>query len=71
MSVTQMARRLAVTVKTLRKRAGLSQNALAKKAKLTQAAISMLETGAIADPKVSVIKQLARALGVSPMRLLR
>jgi transcriptional regulator with XRE-family HTH domain len=53
-----------------RERAGLSQDALADKARMHRNAIALLEAGK-RDPKVSTVAKLAKALGVSASELLK
>ena len=53
----------------LRKRAGLSQRALAERAKVSRHTISRLEQGAIA--RYTTIALLAATLHVTPARLIR
>jgi transcriptional regulator with XRE-family HTH domain len=50
-------------IKELRKRQGLSQQELASKAKMTQAALSQIENGK--RPGTETLKKLSSALGVS------
>lgn len=54
---------------TLRKRAGLSQRALAERARVSRHTISRLEQGAIA--RYTTIALLAATLHVTPARLIR
>lgn len=44
---------------------GLTQAELARKAKITDEYVSMLETGAKRNPSLAVLQRLAKALGVS------
>jgi len=55
---------LAARVKRLREAAGLSQQALAMAAGLSISVVTQLEQGAKADPRISTVAALARALGV-------
>ena len=66
MTASTMARR----VKRLREAKGLSQRALASKAKVTQGLIHQLETGMIQDVRSQVVVRLAKALGVPVTELL-
>lgn len=59
---------LALIVRALRKRAGMSQMDLAKKAKVSQSSVSRLEKGS--DVTLSVVKQIAVALETSEALLL-
>jgi transcriptional regulator with XRE-family HTH domain len=61
----QMAKRL----KTLRRRRGLTQEALAAKAGLSRTYLARLET-ARQDPTLSTLVKLAKALGVRVAALL-
>jgi transcriptional regulator with XRE-family HTH domain len=65
-----MATRLGMTLKRLRIKAGLTQDGLARKAGVTYAYISMLESGAKKNPSLVLVKKLAKALGVSVADLL-
>ena len=67
MPASAMGRR----VKRLREAQGMSQRALAGKAKVTQGLIHQLETGAIQDVRSRVVVKLAKALGVPVTELLR
>ncbi len=60
-----MGRRL----KRLREAQGLSQYALAKKAKISRVHVATLERGE-SDPTVGMVTKLARALGVPVTELL-
>jgi transcriptional regulator with XRE-family HTH domain len=51
-------------LKQLREAAGLSQYALAQKAKISKQAINQLEKG-VSEPGWETVRKLARALGVS------
>jgi transcriptional regulator with XRE-family HTH domain len=57
-------RTLAMKLKILRTQHGLSQAAVAKQVKVTQAYIAMLESGAFRNPTLDVLKKLAKALKV-------
>jgi transcriptional regulator with XRE-family HTH domain len=52
-------------VKQLRAAAGMSLQQLATKAGLSMSGVVQIETGTIPDPRLSTVKALARALGVS------
>jgi len=62
--------RLAMRIKQLRKRCGLTQEALARSARVSLAYIGRLETGHH-DPKLSTLRKLAKALGVPVTALVR
>jgi transcriptional regulator with XRE-family HTH domain len=59
-----MATRLGRTIKRLRLAQGLTQVELAKKARLSQAFVSELETGSRASLALPYAVQLAKALSV-------
>ena len=61
--------RVAKRLKTLRRRRGLTQQALAAKAGLSRTYLARLET-ARQDPTLSTLVKLAKALGVPVSRLL-
>jgi transcriptional regulator with XRE-family HTH domain len=61
--------RMAKRLKTLRRRRGLTQEALAAKAGLSRTYLARLET-ARQDPTLSTLVKLAKALGVPVTRLL-
>ena len=53
-----------MTVKQLRARRGLTQAALAQRAKVSQAFIAQLETGVEDNPTLITLRRLAKALKV-------
>ena len=57
-------------VKRLREAKGLTQAELAKKAKVTQPYITMLESGHRKEPSLATLRRLAKALGVPVTELL-
>ena len=57
-------------MKRRREAKGLSQRALAIKAKVTQGLIHQLETGVVQDVRSQVVVKLAKALGVPATELL-
>ena len=61
---------IGTTLQALRRRAGMTQEQLAKKAGISRATIIKLESGAEANPKVDTIADLEAALGVAPGSLL-
>ena len=65
-----MSPRFATMLRRLRKSKGMSQAALAKKAKVPQGYISELEAGRKKTPGLDVLQRLARALGVKVTELL-
>jgi len=62
--------RLKVRVRTLRRERRMTQEELAKKARVTRDYISQLETGLRDNPSLPVLRRLAKALGVSAGELL-
>jgi transcriptional regulator with XRE-family HTH domain len=52
-------------LKAARERAGLTQNALARRARMTASQVSQVESGKRVDPQFSTVARLAIALGVS------
>ena len=57
-------------LRRLREAKGLTQTELAKRAKITDEYVSMLESGAKRNPSFEVLKRLAKALGISVGELL-
>jgi transcriptional regulator with XRE-family HTH domain len=62
--------RLNVKLYTWRRERGMTQEELAKKAKVTKFYISQLEIGIRDNPSLPVLQRLAKALGVSAGELL-
>ncbi len=62
-------RRLGMKIRRRRLQRGLSQEALAKKARISRGYLARLEIGRH-DPTVGTLKRLAKALGVPVTRLL-
>jgi transcriptional regulator with XRE-family HTH domain len=54
-----------MVLKRLREARGLTQQALADKAKVTDAYIAQLETGVRTNPTIDTLKKLAKALKVT------
>jgi transcriptional regulator with XRE-family HTH domain len=52
-------------LKQLRKAAGLTQQGLAMKAGLSVSAVVQIENGTIPDPRISTLRALAKAMGVT------
>ncbi len=52
-------------LREMRVAAGLTQQALAMQAGLSVSAVVQIESGKVPDPRVSTLKALAKALGVS------
>ena len=63
-------RMLAMRLKQVRRRRGLTQAALAKKVKLSGAYVARLEQG-LHDPPLSTVAKLAKALKVTLAELVR
>ncbi len=63
-------RRLATVLRTLREERNLTQEELAKRAKVTRSYIAVLEAGHKKNPSVAIVRKLARALGVPVGELL-
>ena len=64
------SRRLATVLRQLREDRKLTQEELAKRAKITRSHLSLLEAGYRKNPSLDVLKRLARALGVPVTGLL-
>ena len=64
------AKGLARVVRRLRVQKGLSQVALAKKARVSQGYVAQMEGGVSKNPTLEVLKRLAKALGVPVTELL-
>ncbi len=62
--------RLGSVLKALRQAKGWTLEDLARRAKVTNAYISLLETGKKKNPSLAVLKRLAKALGVGVEKLL-
>jgi transcriptional regulator with XRE-family HTH domain len=58
-------------LKRLREERGLTQEALAKKARVHRVYVAQLETGAKDNPSLAVAQRIARALGVAVTDLLK
>lgn len=63
-------KRLSRVIKTLRQEKGLSQKALAEQCGVTDAYITMLESGKRKNPSLEILKKLSKALGVPVTELL-
>ncbi len=61
---------LARVVKQLREQKGLTQEALARKARVTQGYVAQLEGGWRKNPSLPTLRRLAKALGVPVTALL-
>jgi len=56
---------LAANIKKYRKKTGLTQEALARKADISYNTIIKIESKGITDPRMGTLKKLATALGIS------
>lgn len=56
---------IAVNMKKFRKKLGISQDALSKKANITFHTIAKIEAGSTPDPRIETVKKIAEALEVS------
>ncbi len=64
-------RRLGRVLKELRETRGLTQDQLAKKAKVTQAYVALLEAGVKKNPTLATLRRIAKALKVEVGDLLK
>lgn len=58
-------------IKKFRKIKGLTQEALARKARIPYTTLAKLESSVVKRPSVQVVSKIARALGVSIERLIK
>lgn len=65
-----MARTMSAVLRTLRLSKRLTQEQLARRAKIARGYLAGLESGARKNPSLPVLRRLARALGVSVTELL-
>lgn len=68
---TETLRAIATNLRRLRRKAGLSQDALAEAAALAQPRISEIERMVIGNPELKTLEAIAGALGVSVSQLTR
>jgi transcriptional regulator with XRE-family HTH domain len=61
----------AMNLKTIRTACGLTQVALAKKAKMQQTYIAQLETGTENNPTLDTLRRLAKALKITVAELVQ
>ncbi|HWO92963.1 MAG TPA: helix-turn-helix transcriptional regulator [Methylomirabilota bacterium] len=61
---------MATMLKMKRREKGLTQDELAKRAKLTKPYLSQLENGVRKNPSLPALKRIAKALGVPVTELL-
>lgn len=62
--------KIANNIKKYREKAGLTQEALARKADISYNTIIKLETSGIKDPRVSTMNKIAKALNVNINKLI-
>ncbi len=60
-----------VMLRKLRRKKGLTQSELCRKAKLSQPYLALLETGEKTNPSLAILQRLAKALGVPITELLQ
>ena len=63
--------KIAENIKKLKKEQGLSQSDLCKKADLAYHTIAKIESGSTPDPRISTVKKIAEALGVTLEKLIQ
>jgi transcriptional regulator with XRE-family HTH domain len=61
--------RLSDNLRHARRDAGLSQAELAKRSGVGTATVARIEAGAIDNPRLNTLRDLARALGIDPRDL--
>ncbi|OGL26568.1 MAG: hypothetical protein A3G44_15680 [Candidatus Rokubacteria bacterium RIFCSPLOWO2_12_FULL_73_47] len=62
---------LGATIRRLRRTRGLSQEELARAARVTREYVTMIERGARRNPSLAILGRVARALGVPVGELLK
>jgi len=70
LTISVSPKRLSRVIKTLRQGKGLSQKELADQVGVTDAYITMLESGKRKNPSLDIQRKLAKALGVPVTELL-
>lgn len=68
--ISMRHREIAEQVRVWREHRGLSQRALAKAAGVSPVLATKIESGAIADPRLSTLRKLAKALDVTVAELI-
>lgn len=63
--------KIAINLKRIKKNKGLSQSDLCKKTGLAYHTIAKIENGATSDPRISSLKKIAEALGITIDEFLR
>jgi transcriptional regulator with XRE-family HTH domain len=64
------SKRLATVLRTLRDQNEMTQEDLAKRAKVARSYVALIESGRKKNPSLEILKRLARALGVPVTELL-
>ena len=57
--------KIAANIKKYRKKLGISQDVLSKRANLAFHTIAKIEAGSTPDPRIETVKKIADALGVT------
>jgi transcriptional regulator with XRE-family HTH domain len=57
-------------IRTARKAAGMTQEAVARRTDLSLQAVGDIERGIVRDPHISSLRQIARALGIPVTQML-
>jgi transcriptional regulator with XRE-family HTH domain len=70
LEVTMYPKQIGTMLRELRAAKGLTQEDLAKKAKVTRSYVAMLETVGKKNPSIQVLRRLAKALGVPVSELI-
>jgi transcriptional regulator with XRE-family HTH domain len=65
----KVAKRIAKNIQTLRKERGLTKYALGNQAGLAQGYLTHIEAGRIANPTLSTLLRVSKALKVTPSQL--
>ncbi len=68
--ISMRQREIAEQIRVWREQRGLSQRALARAAGVSPVLATKIESGAIADPRLSTLRKLAKALGVTVAELI-
>jgi len=63
--------KIAANIKKYRKKLGISQDVLSKKANLAFHTIAKIEAGSTPDPRIETVKKIADALGVTLDELMK
>lgn len=68
---SKQSNKLGIKIKSLRQKAGLSQDELARKSDVAYTTLTKIETGIIKSPSVFVVEKIAKALKVSIEELIK